>query len=113
MSSRFIAVSVDWAISTILERGESMPIQSAEHWFQKADLARKFAEKMNAYRAKTAMLEIAQLYEQLAEQTGRLEQLGIGVRSPSSVEVQAGLSEQWVRGLSERPDDGPKPAPLD
>jgi len=90
-----------------------MPIQSAEHWFQKADLARKFAEKMNAYRAKTAMLEIAQLYEQLAEQTGRLEQLGIGVRSPSSVEVQAGLSEQWVRGLSERPDDGPKPAPLD
>jgi len=54
-----------------------MPLQSAEHWLQKADLARKAAEKMNDDTAKTAMLEIAQLYEHLAERTQRLERLGI------------------------------------
>ena len=54
-----------------------MPLQSAEHWVEKADQARKFAEKMNDYRAKKSMLEIAELYEHLAEQTRRLQRLGI------------------------------------
>ena len=49
-----------------------MPLESAEHWRQKADLALKAAEKMNDDTAKTAMLEIAQLYEHLAERTQRL-----------------------------------------
>ena len=54
-----------------------MPLQSAVHWLQKADLARESAEKMSCDTAKTAMLEIAELYEHLAEQTRRLERLGI------------------------------------
>ena len=45
-----------------------MPLQSAVHWLQKADLAREAAEKMSCDTAKTAMLEIAELYEHLAEQ---------------------------------------------
>jgi hypothetical protein len=54
-----------------------MPLQSAVHWLQKADLAREAAEKMSCDTAKTAMLEIAELYEHLAEQTRRLERLGV------------------------------------
>jgi hypothetical protein len=54
-----------------------MPLQSAVHWLQKAQLAREAAEKMSCDTAKTAMLEIAELYEHLAEQTRRLERLGI------------------------------------
>ena len=54
-----------------------MPLQSADHWLQKADLAREAAETMSADAAKAAMLEIAQLYEHLAERTRQLEQLGI------------------------------------
>jgi hypothetical protein len=54
-----------------------MPIQTAEHWLQKAALARQAAEQMNTDAAKTSMLEIARLYDSLAEQTQKLERLGI------------------------------------
>jgi hypothetical protein len=47
--------------------------------------------RITAYRAKTAMLEIAQLYENLAEQKRRLEQLGL-----TSREIEKG-SVTWRR----------------
>ena len=50
-----------------------MPVHSAEHWLQKADLARKTAEQMRDGTAKNTMLEIVRLYEHLAEQVRRLE----------------------------------------
>ena len=50
-----------------------MPVQSVEHWLEKADLARKSAERMRDGSAKDAMLEIVKLYEHLAEQVRRLE----------------------------------------
>ncbi len=61
----------------MLGHGSWMPLQSVDHWLQKADLARKSAEDMSVDTAKAAMLEIAQLYELLAEQTRRLERLGV------------------------------------
>ena len=57
-----------------------MPLQSPEYWRQKAALAHEAAETMNTDTAKTGMLEIAQLYERLAEQTDKLAK--IGVRKP-------------------------------
>ena len=50
-----------------------MPVQSVEHWLEKADLARKSAERMRDGSEKDAMLEIVKLYEHLAEQVRRLE----------------------------------------
>ena len=44
---------------------------------KKADLARKSSETMSTDASKLAMLEIAQLYEHLAERTRQLEQLGV------------------------------------
>jgi hypothetical protein len=46
----------------------SMPIQTLEHWEEKA----RAAEAMAHAPARFAMLEIAQLYRQLAEQTRKL-----------------------------------------
>ena len=54
-----------------------MPIQTAEHWDEKARLAEETAEAMGHAPARFAMLEIAELYEHLAEQTRRLQRLGI------------------------------------
>jgi hypothetical protein len=51
-----------------------MPIQSVEHWLQKAVLARKAAEQMNDGQTKNTMFEIAHLYDDLAEQMRKLEQ---------------------------------------
>jgi hypothetical protein len=53
-----------------------MPLQSAERWVEKAALARKSAEMKSTDAAKAGMLEIAELYEHLAEQARRLEALG-------------------------------------
>ena len=50
-----------------------MPIQSAEHWRQKADLARNAAEKMRSGAVRNGMLQIAELYDTLAEQTREFE----------------------------------------
>jgi hypothetical protein len=50
-----------------------MPVHSVEHWVQKANRARKSAERMRDGTAKNTMLEIVKLYEHLAEQTRRLE----------------------------------------
>jgi hypothetical protein len=55
-----------------------MPIQSVEYWEEKAWLAEEAAKKMSTAAAesamlKSAMLEIAQLYRQLAEVTRRLK----------------------------------------
>jgi hypothetical protein len=49
-----------------------MPIQTVEHWEEKARLAEETAEAMRHAPARVAMLEIAQLYRQLAEQTRKL-----------------------------------------
>ena len=54
-----------------------MPVRSAEYWLEKADLARKKAERMRGAEAKAGMLAIACHYEQLAEQTQRLQRAGI------------------------------------
>ena len=54
-----------------------MPMQSVEHWLQKAELARKSAEQIRDGTAKDLMLQMVQLYEHLAEQTRRLERFGI------------------------------------
>jgi hypothetical protein len=51
-----------------------MPIHNAERWLQKAADLRVAAEKMSTNAAKDAMLEIARLYRQLAEQARRLEE---------------------------------------
>jgi len=53
------------------------------------------------------MLEIAELYEHLAERTRQLEQLGV------TAEVNPSLSEQRVSGLAERLNDRTKPMTLD
>lgn len=52
-----------------------MPIQSAEHWDQKVKAAEEMAEAMSISPAKSAMLEIAELYRKLAEQTRKLKGL--------------------------------------
>jgi hypothetical protein len=49
-----------------------MPIQSAEHWDEKARLAAEAAEAMDQAPARFAMLGMVQLYRQLAEQTRKL-----------------------------------------
>ena len=43
-----------------------MPIQTVEHWEEKARLGEEAAEAMGHAPARVAMLEIAQLYRQLA-----------------------------------------------
>jgi hypothetical protein len=53
-----------------------MPVQSVEHWEEKARLAEETAEAMGHAPARFAMLEIAQLYRQLAEQTRKLTAAG-------------------------------------
>jgi hypothetical protein len=55
-----------------------MPIQTVEHWEEKARLAQERAAAMNHPPARLAMLEIAQLYRQLAEQTRKLAETGGG-----------------------------------
>jgi hypothetical protein len=54
-----------------------MPLQTPEYWRQKAALAREAAETMNGQSARTATLEIAQLYERLAVQTEKLAKSGV------------------------------------
>ena len=51
-----------------------MPIQSVEFWEEKTWLAEEAAETMSTPAAKAAMLEIAQLYRKLAEQTRKLKE---------------------------------------
>jgi hypothetical protein len=53
-----------------------MPIQSVEYYEEKACLAEETANTMSARAAKTAMLEIAELYRKLAEQTRKLKEAG-------------------------------------
>jgi hypothetical protein len=53
-----------------------MPIQSVEYWEEKAWLAAEAADTMNTEAAKAAMLEIAQLYYKLADQTRKLKEAG-------------------------------------
>lgn len=53
-----------------------MPIQSVEYWEEKAWLAEEAAKTMDNPAAKAAMLEIAQLYQKLAEQTRKLKEAG-------------------------------------
>jgi len=57
------------------EEIRSMPIQSVEFWEEKAWLAEEAAKTMRTPAAKAAMLEIAQLYRKLAEQTRNLKGL--------------------------------------
>ena len=54
-----------------------MPLQTVEHWLQEAAQAREAAEGMRDEKAKAAMLGIAVLFDHLAEQTRRLERLGV------------------------------------
>jgi len=49
-----------------------MPIQSVEHWEEKARLAKEMAATMQDAEMKASMLEIAQLYLKLAETTRKL-----------------------------------------
>jgi hypothetical protein len=44
-------------------------INDPEHWRERAEGARKFAEQMTDDTAKQAMLRIAEDYEKLAERT--------------------------------------------
>jgi hypothetical protein len=67
----------DWPSQLCCGIDVIMPLQSVEHWLEKADLARKSAETMSTDASKLAMLEIAELYEHLAERTRQLEQLGV------------------------------------
>jgi hypothetical protein len=53
-----------------------MPIQSVEHCEEKAGLAEEAARTMNTHAAKAAMLQIAELYRKLAEQTRKLKEAG-------------------------------------
>ena len=48
-----------------------MPVQSAEHWDEKAKQAEEMAEAMGLAPTKAAMLEIAALYRQLAKRTSK------------------------------------------
>jgi 3-deoxy-D-arabino-heptulosonate 7-phosphate (DAHP) synthase class II len=54
-----------------------MPIQAVEHWEEKARLAQERAGAMNHPPAWLAM-EIAHLYQRLAEQTRKLIAAGDG-----------------------------------
>jgi len=58
-----------------------MPIQSVEYLEKKAWLAEEAAKAMSSAAAKSAMLEIVQLYRQLAEVTRKLKEAG-GERLP-------------------------------
>jgi len=51
-----------------------MPVQTVEHWEEKARLAEEQAEAMRHAPARFAMLEIAQLYRQLADRTRKLSE---------------------------------------
>ena len=51
-----------------------MPIQSVEFWEEKTWRGEEAAETMITPAAKAAMLEIAQLYRELAEQTRKLKE---------------------------------------
>ena len=53
-----------------------MPIQSVEYYEEKAWLADEAARTMNTPAAKAAMLQIAELYRKLAEQTRKLKEAG-------------------------------------
>jgi hypothetical protein len=48
------------------------PIQSVAHWEEKARLAQEKAEAMCHPKARTEMLELVELYRQLAEQTRKM-----------------------------------------
>jgi hypothetical protein len=52
-----------------------MPMQRAEYWDAKRDLALATAEKMGNPLARDAMLEIAEHYRMLAEMTRKLERI--------------------------------------
>jgi hypothetical protein len=58
-----------------------MTMQSVEYLEEKAWLAEEAAKAMRPAAAKSAMLEIVQLYRQLAEVTRKLKEAG-GGRSP-------------------------------
>ena len=49
-----------------------MPRRNTEYWLQKAAQTRKAAEQMSG-TSKATMLEIAKLYDRLAEQARELE----------------------------------------
>ena len=51
-----------------------MPIQSVEHWQDKAARADEMAAKMMDATSRAAMLEIADLYRRLAEETRKLQE---------------------------------------
>jgi hypothetical protein len=53
-----------------------MPIQSAEHQEEKARQAHEATNAMGHAPARSAMLEIAELYRQLAEKTRKLTEPG-------------------------------------
>jgi predicted HAD superfamily phosphohydrolase len=53
-------------------RADPIPIQTVEHWEEKARQAEEAAEAMRHAPARFSMLEIAQLYRQLAERTRKL-----------------------------------------
>ena len=57
-----------------LAQEEIMPIQTAEHWDEKTRLAIETAEAIAHAPARLAMLEIAELYRQLAERTRKLNE---------------------------------------
>jgi hypothetical protein len=50
--------------------------KAVEHWLEKADLARKFAETMSTDASKLAMFEIAELYEHWQNERGSLSSSG-------------------------------------
>jgi DNA-binding PucR family transcriptional regulator len=49
-----------------------MPIQTVDHWEEKARRAEEMAEAMGHAPARFAMIESARLYRNLAEQTRKL-----------------------------------------
>jgi hypothetical protein len=49
-----------------------MPIQTVQHWEEKARSAERMADEMSDNDARQAMLEVASLYWRLAEQTAKL-----------------------------------------
>jgi hypothetical protein len=59
----------------VTPKGSLMPIQSVEFWEEKAWLAQEEAKTMSTPAAKAAMLQIAELYLKLAEQTRKLKDL--------------------------------------
>ncbi len=52
-----------------------MPLRSAKFWSNRAERARKIAEQMDDWDARLAILEIAQHYEILAENSPIVEAL--------------------------------------